>query len=47
MPVVYKLLSLFFQNRFVYNKTMMEVFPQVDAYHAYVPSFENGDFQLL
>jgi spermidine synthase len=26
------------------NKTMMEVFPQVDAYHAYVPSLRMGIF---
>nr|WP_314838483.1 polyamine aminopropyltransferase [uncultured Flavobacterium sp.] len=28
------------------NKTMMEVFPQVDAYHAYVPSFGEWGFSI-
>lgn len=28
------------------NKTMMEVFPQVDAYHAYVPSFGEWGFTI-
>ena len=28
------------------NKTLMEVFPQVDAYHAYVPSFGEWGFSI-
>jgi len=28
------------------NKTMMEVFPQVDAYHAYVPSFGEWGYTI-
>ncbi|MES2812626.1 MAG: polyamine aminopropyltransferase [Bacteroidota bacterium] len=28
------------------NKTLMEIFPQVDAYHAYVPSFGEWGFSI-
>jgi spermidine synthase len=32
----------FAPNHLVHQQNSMQVFLQVDAYHAYVPSFENG-----